>query len=48
MSDKLKNKIQLSPFEDLIGFFKPFMGGAASYPQVEGSSGDGVRRGRFL
>lgn len=40
MSDKLKNKIQPSAFEDLIGFFKTFMGGAASYPQVEGSSGD--------
>ena len=27
----LKNKIQLSIFEDLIGFIVPFMNGALSY-----------------
>ena len=38
LSFLVKNKIQLSKFEDLVGFIQQFMNQAASHLQVEGSS----------
>ena len=44
----LKNKIQPSKFEDLMGFIKPFMNQAASHVARREMSQGVVPNGRFL